>query len=65
MSEIEKIKKILLFKKNEPARGPEKTHQMGYISALRDVLCIFGENPYFEIPEEVKKFRNPKGRCED
>ena len=55
---VDKIRKIILYKKNEPTYSKfEKTHQMGYISALRDVLNLFGENPYFEIHDEAKEHR--------
>ena len=58
MNELaEKIKKIILFEKQTVYRhSPERTNQYGRISAFRDVLNMMGENPYFEIPEEIKKF---------
>ena len=53
----EKIKKIIIFEKTTIyRRSPERTKQYGRISAFRDVLNMLGENPYFEIPEEIKKF---------
>ena len=67
MSEIEKIKKILLYnKENLPYRTKEQlSYRGGYLAALRAVLNIFGEHPYFEISEEAKSFRASSGSAED
>lgn len=59
MSELaEKIRKLILFEKQTVYRkSPERTKQYGRISAFRDVLNILGENPYFEVPEQLSQFK--------
>ena len=59
MNELaEKIKKLILFEKQTVyRRSPERTKKYGRISALRDVLNMMGENPYFEIPEQLSEFK--------
>ena len=62
---VDKIKKVILFEKEPIYRDKfERVKQYGRISAFRDVLNMLDENPYFEIPEEIKKFPNSGGSAD-